>query len=57
MQNVNVRRVLSKSAFPIGVLVIALVAFAPPVALAGAPTTQTYFICPSVSTHNPSSGC
>ncbi len=52
MQNVDVRRVLPKITLPLMVLVIAVIALAPSVALAGAPTTQTYFVCPSVSTHN-----
>lgn len=46
------RRQLLKSAVPLAVTALASSLLSPAVASAAAPTKETYFICPSVSTHN-----
>jgi hypothetical protein len=48
----SMQRVVFKSLFAISLLALAIAAIGPGSALADKPSTQTYFICPSVSTHN-----
>jgi hypothetical protein len=53
MRKISLRQVFSNGVFHIGMLLAVMVAIiTPSVALAGSPPSDTFFICPSVSTHN-----
>jgi hypothetical protein len=53
MRKINLRRVFTKSVFPISMVVMMLAIVLPGAALAGPPGREEFFICPSVSTHSP----
>lgn len=53
MQEISLHRVFTKAVFPISIVAIILAMVLPGVALAGPPDREEFFICPSVSTHNP----
>jgi hypothetical protein len=53
MKKNSFSRILTNSAMLIAILAVSFAFFGPSTALAAAPEREEFFICPSVSTHNP----